>query len=82
MKIDAWADVLPKEYLDRISALPSGPHNLTLKLLSSVPQLYDMDLRFRKQGFRQLVSQRCPEYRVFVVMFELKRAARALAEFC
>jgi aminocarboxymuconate-semialdehyde decarboxylase len=46
-RIDAWSHALPKGYLDHLVALPPGPHSRVLKILMSVPSLFDMDVRFR-----------------------------------
>jgi aminocarboxymuconate-semialdehyde decarboxylase len=47
VKLDAWSHCIPKGYMDRLIALPAGPHTPLLKLLTSVPAIYDMDRRFR-----------------------------------
>jgi uncharacterized protein len=46
-RVDSWSHAIPKAYIDRLSALPQGPHSPVLKLLLSVPSLFDMDCRFR-----------------------------------
>lgn len=46
-KIDAWTHILPKAYLDRLQALPSGPLTPLIAFLSGIPALYDLDARFR-----------------------------------
>lgn len=46
-KVDGWSHAIPKAYMDRLTALPPGPHSPVLKILMSVPSLFDMDLRFR-----------------------------------
>jgi uncharacterized protein len=45
-KIDAWSHAVPKAYLDRLVALPPGPHSPVLALLLGTPALSDMDVRF------------------------------------
>jgi hypothetical protein len=56
--------------LERLSARfgPAGSRRFTLEGWCRL--YWKMD----QQGFREMVSQRCPEYRVFVEMFELEDA--------
>jgi aminocarboxymuconate-semialdehyde decarboxylase len=47
MKIDAWPHILPKPYLDRLAAITSGPAAGTLRFLTAIRCLSDLEVRFR-----------------------------------
>lgn len=65
MKIDAYTHILPKPYAERFEKLSSLPAAANLqKRISGIPELVDLDLRFKAMdqfgGYRQIISLPAP----------------------
>lgn len=59
-KIDAWSHAIGRNHMERLRALPEGPHSLILRVIQNTPELFDTDARFRTMdrfgGYKQILT--------------------------